>query len=287
MSFAAWKLRTRELSNRDHTLVMGVINVTPDSFSDGGDFLTSPDAVAHGRRMAAQGADIIDVGGESTRPGSASVSLEEEAARVVPVVRALANDGLVVSVDTSKAAVAEAALADGAEIVNDVSALADPGMVDVVARHGAGLVLMHMRGTPATMQIDPQYDDVTGEVAAWLLERAAIAEAAGIGRSQLCLDPGIGFGKTAVHNLTLLRDLATLTSTGYPILLGASRKSFIGRATGLSEPRARDVATAGITALAVAAGVFAVRVHDVPGNVQSARVADAIVRGRIRDEVGE
>ncbi len=287
MNPAVWKLRTRELGNRDHTLVMGVINVTPDSFSDGGDFLASPDAVAHGRRMAAQGADIIDVGGESTRPGSASVSLEEEAERVVPVVRALADDGLVVSIDTSKAVVAEAALAAGAEIVNDVSALGDPGMTDVVARHGAGLVLMHMRGTPATMQIDPRYDDVTREVGAWLLERAAIAEAAGIDRSRICLDPGIGFGKTAVHNLTLLRDLATLTSVGYPILLGASRKSFIGRATGLSEPRARDAATAGITALAVAAGVFAVRVHDVPGNVQSARVADAIVRGRIRDEVGE
>jgi dihydropteroate synthase len=287
MTRVDWQLRTRTLTNRDHTLVMGVVNVTPDSFSDGGRFFDVTEAIAHGRRLAALGADVVDVGGESTRPGAPPVSAEDELGRVVPVVRALADDGVVVSADTAKAEVAAESVAAGAEIVNDVSALSDPAMPAVVAETGAGLVLMHMMGTPATMQDDPQYGDVTAEVRDTLLERAAFAESFGIDRARIGLDPGIGFGKSIDHNLALLRDLKALTSTDYPILVGTSRKSFIGKLTGLSNPADRDAATAGTTALAVAAGVFCVRVHDVPGNLQSARVADAIVRSRIFDEVGE
>jgi dihydropteroate synthase len=287
MTRVDWQLRTRTLNNRDHTLVMGVVNVTPDSFSDGGRFFDVTEAIAHGRRLAALGADVVDVGGESTRPGAPPVSAEDELGRVVPVVRALADDGVVVSADTAKADVAAEAVAAGAEIVNDVSALSDPAMPAVVAETGAGLVLMHMKGTPATMQDDPQYGDVTAEVRDTLLDRTAFAESSGIDRARICLDPGIGFGKSIDHNLALLRDLKVLTSSGYPILVGTSRKSFIGKLAGLSNPADRDAATAGTTALAVAAGVFCVRVHDVPGNLQSARVADAIVRSRIFDEVGE
>ncbi len=265
---------------------MGVVNVTPDSFSDGGRFFEQAEAVAHGRRLAAAGADLVDVGGESTRPGAPPVSAEEESRRVVPVVRALAADGIVVSVDTTKACVAEEAISVGGEIVNDVSALSDPAMAAVIADRGAGVVLMHMQGTPATMQADPHYDNVTAEVLAALLERAALAESSGIDRERICLDPGIGFGKSIEHNLKLLHDLEAFTSTSYPILVGSSRKSFLGVLAGLPNPLDRDAATAGTTALAVAAGVFCVRVHDVPGNLQSARVADAIVRSRNFDEVG-
>ncbi|MDF1595962.1 MAG: dihydropteroate synthase [Acidimicrobiia bacterium] len=265
---------------------MGVVNVTPDSFSDGGDFYETAGAIARGREISRQGADIVDVGGESTRPGAALVSEEEESARVIPVVRALAEEGIVVSVDTAKASVAAGALAAGAEIVNDVSALGDPAMAAVVADYGAGIILMHMQGTPSTMQDAPRYDDVSMEVRRSLLASAALAESEGIDRNRICLDPGIGFGKTIDHNLTLLHDLGEFVSIGYPIVVGISRKSFIGAIAGLPDARDRDAATAGTTALAVAAGVLAVRVHDVPGNLQSARVADAIVRLKVFDEVG-
>ena len=284
MTFNEWRLRTRRIGNRDHTLIMGVVNVTPDSFSDGGDFADATEAIAHGRRLVSQGADVVDIGGESTRPGSEAVSADDELARVLPVVKALADDGVVVSVDTSKAAVAEQALAAGAEIVNDVSALGDPDMAGLVATTGAGLVLMHMRGKPSTMQQDPRYDDVVAEVRDELLEAARVAESAGIRIDQICLDPGIGFGKTVSHNLTLLRRLNQLTEAGYPILLGTSRKSFLGSIAEVPNAKDRDLATAATTALAVAAGVFCVRVHDVPGNLQSARIADAIVRLSISDE---
>ena len=284
MTFNEWRLRTRRIGNRDHTLIMGVVNVTPDSFSDGGDFADATEAIAHGRRLAFQGADVVDIGGESTRPGSEAVSVDDELARVLPVVKALADDGVVVSIDTSKAAVAEQALAAGAEIVNDVSALGDPDMAGLVAATGAGVVLMHMRGMPSTMQHDPRYDDVVAEVRDELLEAARIAESVGIRIEQICLDPGIGFGKTVSHNLTLLRRLNQLTEAGYPILLGTSRKSFLGSIAEVPNAKDRDLATAATTALAVAAGVFCVRVHDVPGNLQSARIADAIVRPSIRDE---
>jgi dihydropteroate synthase len=191
----------------------------------------------------------------------------------------------VFSADTSKAEVASAALSAGAEIVNDVSALSDPDMAAVIAGSGAGLVLMHMQGKPATMQESPHYDNVTAEVFESLIQRAEFAEGSGIARDCICIDPGIGFGKTLDHNLELLRDLRVFTSTPYPVLLGASRKAFLGTLAGLPDPEDRDAATAGTTALAVAAGVFCVRVHDVPSNLQSARVADAIVRPRSFDEV--
>lgn len=286
MNFLDWRLRSTFVTNREHTLIVGVVNVTPDSFSDGGDFFEMDEAIAHGRLLAAQGADIVDVGGESTRPGAAPVSADRECSRVVPVVRALADEGIIVSVDTTKATVAAEAVAAGAEIVNDISGLSDPEMAAVVADSGAGIVLMHMQGTPRTMQIDPQYEDVVAEVGDWLSAMAESAELSGIAHDRICLDPGIGFGKTIIHNLRLLGDLRTLTSIGYPLLLGASRKSFIGAIAGIPAARDRDVATAAATAFGVAAGVIGVRVHDVPGNRQSARVADAIVRSRILDEVG-
>lgn len=265
---------------------MGVLNVTPDSFSDGGRFFDKTEAVAQGRRLAALGADIVDVGGESTRPGAPPVSAAEEIARIVPVIEALADEGIVVSADTSKGEVAAAAIAAGAEIVNDVTALSDPEMARVAAGSGAGVVLMHMQGKPATMQENPHYDHVTAEVLESLIRRAGYAEANGIERDRICIDPGIGFGKTLEHNLELLGDLRTFTSTPYPVLVGTSRKSFLGTLAGLPDPDDRDAATAGTTALAIAAGVFCVRVHDVPSNLQSARVADAIVRSRSFDEVG-
>jgi len=286
MNFLDWRLRSTTVTNREHTLIVGVVNVTPDSFSDGGDFSKMDEAIAHGRLLAAQGADIVDVGGESTRPGAAPVAADLESSRVVPVVRALAGDGIIVSVDTTKATVAAEAVAAGAEIVNDISALSDPEMAAVVADSGAGVVLMHMQGIPRTMQIDPQYDDVVAEVGDWLAALAESAESSGIAPDRICLDPGIGFGKTIYHNLRLLGDLHALTAIGYPLLIGVSRKSFIGAIAGIPEARNRDVATAATTALGVAAGVIGVRVHDVPGNRQSARVSDAIVRSRILDEVG-
>ena len=286
MNFLDWRLRSTTVTNREHTLIVGVVNVTPDSFSDGGDFSEMDEAIAHGRLLAAQGADIVDVGGESTRPGAAPVSADLESSRVVPVVRALADEGIIVSVDTTKATVAAEAVAAGAEIVNDISALSDPEMATVVADSGAGIVLMHMQGTPRTMQIDPQYEDVVAEVGDWLSAMAESAELSGIAPDRICLDPGIGFGKTITHNLRLLGDLHALTSVGYPLLIGTSRKAFIGAIAGIPEARNRDVSTAATTALGVAAGVIGVRVHDVPGNRQSARVVDAIVRSRILDEVG-
>jgi dihydropteroate synthase len=281
-----WRLRTRTLSTDDHTLIVGILNVTPDSFSDGGEFVAETvdhdAAIARGRELAAAGADIVDVGGESTRPGAAPVDAVTEAHRVVPVVAALAGDGIVVSIDTSKAVVAEAALEAGAEVVNDVTALGDPDMAPLCAASGVGVVLMHMQGTPATMQDDPRYDDVVSEVVAWLEQRASGAIDAGIERGRLCLDPGIGFGKTLSHNLELLQHLPRLVATGLPIMVGTSRKGFLGevlrRAGVVTEAAQRDPATEATTALAVSAGVAAVRVHDVAGAVQSARIADAIVR---------
>src|SRR6478735_3536443 len=211
--------------------VMGVLNVTPDSFSDGGVHLEPAAATAAGRRMLDEGAAIVDVGGESTRPGSAGVPVEEELRRVVPVLEAL--HGAPLSIDTAKAEVARRALELGAELVNDVTALrGDPRMAEVVAESGAYLCLMHMQGDPRTMQADPRYDDVVDDVKAFLAERLAAAVAAGIPEERICLDPGIGFGKTLEHNLELLRRLGEIAAIGRPVVLGTSRKSFIGRITG-------------------------------------------------------
>jgi len=246
--------------------IWGIVNVTPDSFSDGGLCAEPLAACAHARTLAGEGADVLDIGGESTRPGAAPVGVDQEIARVVPVFEGLADlaaGGTRLSVDTRRAAVAEAALAAGADLVNDVSAGQDPAMFDVVARHGAGLVLMHMRGTPATMQTAPVYADVVAEVADFLAGRATAAEAAGVAREQLWIDPGIGFGKTLEHNLALLRGLEAFVGLGLPVLLGASRKSFLGTLTGREAPAERLAGSLACVLRALEAGVSDVRVHDV------------------------
>lgn len=264
---------------------MGVVNATPDSFSDGGRFLRSDAAIAHSLAMVEAGADIVDIGGESTRPGAAAVTVAEELDRVLPVVEAVAGSGAVVSIDTSKAEVADAALAAGAAIVNDVTALGDPDMAEVVRAGEAGVVLMHMLGTPRTMQDDPRYDDVVGEVAEFLSDRARSARAAGIPREAICIDPGIGFGKTLGHNLELLAGVADLAALGYPVLVGASRKSWIVHLLGEVPVEEREPATVAAHALAILAGAAAIRVHDVVAGLRSARVADAIVSaGRRREQ---
>jgi dihydropteroate synthase len=249
-------------------LVMGVHNVTPDSFSDGGRFLDPAAAIEHGMRLIAEGADIVDVGGESTRPGAAPVDVAEELRRVVPVVEGLATH-VRVSIDTSKREVAEAALAAGATLLNDVTATLE----DVAAAGGAGWVAMHMRGTPATMQRAPRYDDVVTEVRDYLVERAEKAGAAGVG--ELWIDPGIGFGKTAEHNLSLLRHLAVLVATGFPVAIGVSRKSFLGRLTGDSPVEDRREASLAAATWAMLQGVGLMRVHDVGATVQAARLVGA------------
>jgi dihydropteroate synthase len=256
---------------------MGVVNVTPDSFSDGGLYADSAAAIGHGRSLFAAGADIVDVGGESTRPGAAAVTPDEELERVQVVVAELAAIGPV-SIDSSKSEVAAGAIASGAEVVNDVTALGDPQMADVVAASGAGLVLMHMQGTPRTMQEDPHYDDVVSEVVAFLVERAERAQAAGIEPARVAIDPGIGFGKDLEHNLELLANLERFVATGYPVVLGTSRKRFLAALTGAEVAAERDPATAATIALAVAAGVAVVRVHNVAMGLQAARTATAIVR---------
>jgi dihydropteroate synthase len=277
-----WSIRDGVLSTADHTLVMGVVNVTPDSFSDGGSYPDVEAAIAHGLELWDAGADIIDVGGESTRPGSTPVGPDAEEERVVPVVAGLAAAGVVVSVDTMKPRVAAAAIAAGARIVNDVTALVDPAMTRVCAAAGVGVVLMHMQGDPQTMQDDPRYDDVVAEVRSYLLERAVAAQAAGIPAARICLDPGIGFGKTLEHNLSLLAGIPALTQDGYPVAIGTSRKGFLGwilAAAGVeTEAKQRDVATAASVSLAVAGGAAVVRVHNVGYALQAARVGDAIVR---------
>lgn len=277
-----WTTRDRILTTADHTLIMGVVNATPDSFSDGGRYEFAEDALAHGLALWADGADIVDVGGESTRPGADPVSVGEEIDRVVPVVAGLIEAGAVVSIDTMKPRVAAEAIAAGAQIVNDVTALADPEMVQICADSEVGVVLMHMKGEPRTMQDNPSYGNVLAEVAAFLESRAIALRASGIGRDRICVDPGIGFGKTSGHNLELLHNLDWLTTMGYPVLIGTSRKGFLGDiladAGKESVPHERDPATAATVALAIAGGASVVRVHNVSHALQAARTADAIVR---------
>jgi dihydropteroate synthase len=258
--------------------VLGVVNVTPDSFSDGGRFLSPDVAVAQARRLLEEGAALVDVGGESTRPGAESVSLDEELRRIVPVLEGL--EGAPLSVDTSKAEVARRALALGAVMVNDVTALrADPELAGVVAEGGSYLCLMHMLGEPRTMQVDPRYDDVVADVCAFLEERLAFAVAAGIPEERICLDPGIGFGKTVEHNLELLARLDELVALGRPVLVGASRKRFLGRLLGdpdaLTGPVAASVAVA---VLAYERGASLFRVHDVREHVEALAAARSVVR---------
>ncbi|MGL6278634.1 MAG: dihydropteroate synthase [Gaiella sp.] len=261
--------------------VMGVVNVTPDSFSDGGAYASSAAAVETARTMLADGAALVDVGGESTRPGAAPVPLEEELRRVVPVLEGLA--GAPVSVDTSKAGVARRALELGAELVNDVTALrADPELAGVVADAGAYLCLMHRQGEPRTMQRAPRYDDVVGEVTAFLEARLAVAVAAGVPEDKVCLDPGIGFGKTVEQNLALLRGLDSLTALGRPVLVGVSRKSVLARITVAPDARvASDAASIGGALAAFARGASLFRVHDVRGHVEALAVAAAVERGAV------
>jgi dihydropteroate synthase len=257
--------------------VMGVVNVTPDSFSDGGANLRPEDAVASARRMVAEGAAIVDVGGESTRPGSEGVALDEELRRVAPVLEALGGR-VPVSIDTAKADVASRALALGAEMVNDVTALrADPGLAGVTAESGAYLCLMHMQGQPRTMQRDPQYEDVVAEVAAFLEERLAFAVGQGIREELVCLDPGIGFGKTVEQNFELIRRLDVLLALGRPVLIGISRKSSLARIFG--DPQATAGTTAASLGAAVAAferGATIIRAHDVREHVEALRAAQAV-----------
>jgi dihydropteroate synthase len=257
--------------------LMGVVNVTPDSFSDGGLYLEPEAAIAHGEELVREGADILDVGGESTRPGAAAVAAEEETRRTEPVVSDLAALGHTVSIDTSKLAVAEAALAAGATIVNDITALrADPEIAPLCADRGATLVLMHMQGTPRTMQVDPRYDDVVDDVRAFLAERIETALAAGMAEERIWVDPGIGFGKTLEHNLELLRRLGELRRLGRPILVGTSRKSFIAKIDG-SEADERAGGTIASSVLALAEGAEVLRVHDVAAVAQATRVATSIL----------
>ncbi len=258
--------------------LMGVVNVTPDSFSDGGLYLDAEAAIAHGRELAEQGAAILDVGGESTRPGAEEVGAEEELARVEPVVAGLAGTATV-SIDTSKAAVARAALDAGASIVNDVTALRhDPEVGTACADRGAGLILMHMQGDPRTMQENPSYDDVVDDVKAFLAERLEAALDAGVAEELIWLDPGIGFGKNLGHNLELLRRLGELRELGRPLVIGTSRKSFLGKIDG-SPVEDRLGGTIASSILAAAEGADVLRVHDIAEAAQAAKVASAIVDG--------
>lgn len=277
MGRLAWRLKSTELDLTQGVL-MGVLNVTPDSFSDGGLFYDETAAITRGMEMAADGATIIDVGGESTRPGSESISPDVERQRVVPVISALSGEGLIVSIDTSKPSVAEAALVAGAQIVNDVTACSEPGMSALVAASGCGLVLMHMQGQPRDMQVAPSYGDVVGEVERFLVERLSAVSDDGVDPQRIAIDPGIGFGKTLEHNLELLRNLDRLSAHA-PVVLGTSRKSFLGALTGVAEPEGRDVATAVTTALGFLGGVRVFRVHDVPSSLQALAVAAAMVAG--------
>jgi dihydropteroate synthase len=260
-----------------NTKLMGVVNVTPDSFSDGGRYLDAQAAIRHGEELLGEGAEILDVGGESTRPGAEPVAADEELRRVVPVVEGLAGSGVAVSIDTSKAAVAAAAIDAGAEIVNDVTALrGDPEMAALCAERGVGVVLMHMPGNPRTMQDDPRYDDVVDEVRAFLAARAEAAVGAGIAERRIWLDPGIGFGKTLEHNLELLRRLGELRELGRPLAIGTSRKSYIGGVDG-SPVDDRIGGSVASSVLAAAEGADVLRVHDVAETAQALRLAGAIL----------
>jgi dihydropteroate synthase len=258
--------------------VMGILNVTPDSFSDGGRYADPERAIARARQMVAEGADIVDVGGESTRPGAAPVTEETELARVIPVVEALARDGALVSIDSMKPAVMRAAIDAGAAMVNDVRALRAPGAVGTVAASGAAVCLMHMQGEPRSMQAAPAYGDVVAEVGGFLRARAVACEAAGIGRDRIALDPGFGFGKTAAHNLQLLAALPALAALGYPLLVGLSRKSTLGALTGRA-PEERVAASIAAALAAVVRGASIVRVHDVRETVDALQVWRAIETG--------
>ncbi|MEK7947583.1 dihydropteroate synthase [Pigmentiphaga sp. YJ18] len=256
-------------------LVMGIINVTPDSFSDGGKNLALDAGIAHARQLVAEGADMLDIGGESTRPGAAPVALEAELARLLPLIEALRECGVPLSVDTFKPAVMRAVLDAGADMINDIYGFRQPGAIEAVARGASGLCLMHMQGEPRTMQQAPAYGDVVGDVTAFLRQQAQRLLAAGVARQRICLDPGFGFGKTTAHNYQLMRSLPSIGSLGYPLLIGVSRKTMIGAVTG--KPVGERVAGSVAAALAaVDRGAAIVRVHDVAATVDALKVWQAV-----------
>lgn len=279
MGDTLWKIAGREIDFSNRALIMGILNVTPDSFSDGGEFFTTEKAVAQGQRMAAEGAQIIDVGGESTRPGAEATSVDEELARVLPVIAKLRETvSAFVSIDTSKAAVAREALAAGASIVNDVTGgRADPQMMDVVAKSGTAFIIMHMQGTPRTMQAAPHYENVVGEVADFFRQQYGRAVDCGIESMAIAFDPGIGFGKTVEHNLSLLANLAGLRVHDRPIVVGVSRKSSLGKMIGSNEMSDRLAPTIAFTALLRERGANVLRVHDVRENVAALRATEALL----------
>lgn len=258
-------------------LLMGVLNVTPDSFSDGGQFFSSDGAIARGLQMVQEGADLIDVGGESTRPGALEVSADEELLRVIPVIEALSKAGVKVSIDTYKPLVAEAALKSGAQIVNDVTGLRDPEMADVCAKYDCTVCIMHMQGEPRTMQQNPTYGDVVSEVSEFLVDRAERAIESGIPREKIWLDPGIGFGKTLDHNLLLLKNLDQVVAKGFPVLIGVSRKSFIGKVTGVDIADARMPGSLAAQVIAQSNGAQIIRTHDVKESKQAIDITHAIL----------
>ena len=275
-----WQTSRRTFDLGERGMIMGILNVTPDSFSDGGNYIDAETAVAHALQMVEEGAEIIDVGGESTRPGAAEVSSVEEIRRVVPVIKILRGKSeTAISIDTSKAEVARAALEAGAEIINDVTALTgDPSMAAVAAQSKAGVVLMHMQGTPRSMQKDPRYEDVVIEVQDYLASRLVAASKAGIEEERIAIDPGIGFGKTPGHNWALIRELGIFARSGRPVLLGVSRKSLLKDMAGDDMSR-RDAATAALTAIGRSKGARIFRVHEIAGNLAALRTAEAADAG--------
>ncbi len=267
----------------DHTLIMGILNVTPDSFYDGGKYVSEDAIAARAKRMIEEGADIIDIGGETTRPGSGRIGLEEELKRIIPALEAVrkVSADITISVDTYKSRVAAAALDNGADIINDVSgAMLDPDMPGVVAAKKGGYVIMHMKGTPEDMQADPFYEDVSGEVYSFLMERARTAEEAGISPESIMVDPGIGFGKRLEDNLELIRRLKELAAAGYPVLVGLSMKSFLGTLSG-RDTAERLNATTAAHALAIANGASALRVHDVAAALDAVKTVEGIIHGKV------
>ena len=274
-----WKIRDREIELSRRALVMGIINATPDSFSDGGSFLNPQAALAHGLRMVAEGAEILDVGGESTRPGAQGVSADEEIQRVLPVIRALRRESQVlISIDTSKAAVAQAALDAGADIINDVTGLrGDPDMSALAASSKAGVVIMHMQGEPRTMQVSPAYEDVVSEVGEFFRQSLAGAIASGIDPMCIALDPGIGFGKSPEHNRRLLAELSAFFPLGRPLLVGVSRKSFLGWLAGSAAMDDRFWPGVALTSLCRERGARILRVHDVKPHTEALRMTEAII----------
>ena len=256
--------------------VMGIVNVTPDSFSDGGQYAAVEAAVAHAKSLLAQGADILDIGGESTRPGATPVTLEEELQRVIPVIESLASDCSVpISIDTYKPEVMRAAIASGATLINDINGLQAPGALEVVAQHDVGVCIMHMQGNPQTMQLNPHYDNVVNEVSAFLRQQAERLLAMGVSQSRIVLDPGFGFGKRTVHNLALIRALPELRALGYPLLVGLSRKSVLGQVVG-AEPADRLPASIAASVIAAMKGASVVRVHDVKSTVDALKMVQAV-----------